>query len=80
MLHTTFLCVFDSTNASSGFVLVQKSQKPQPNSSLLPKAVQVCILCSIFYLVLCIRVIFLTSNGEDINDPGSGQIGKWAVW
>lgn len=51
--------------------------KTQLNPSLLPKAFQVCILCC---LVLCIRVIFLTSNGEDINDPGFGQIGKWAVW
>lgn len=54
--------------------------KTPPNTWLLPKAVQVCILGCIFYLVLCIRVIFLTSNGEDINDPSYGQIGKWVVW
>lgn len=44
--------------------------KPQPYPSLLPKAVQVHILCCIFYLLLCFRVIFLTSNGENINDLG----------
>lgn len=53
--------------------------KPQPNPLLLPKAVQLCIECCIFYLVLCFTVIFFTSNGVDINDPAFGQIRKWVA-
>lgn len=75
-----FLCVCVRFKERRLRVCSNSEIRPHPNPLWLPKAVQVCILCCIFYLVLCIRVIFLTSNGEDINDPVFGQIGNWAVW